>query len=261
MRERRRVARVLELTEHLRVREDLAGVLAAEPKELTHERRLVHGREELDVARDRRLDERVEDVGAPALLVAGELRRARVAAEVEEALEVPAERSAHLAEAPVGDARQLEPSGEAVGEPALHEQGGAAEEDDLQPRPGGGVLVPVQLDDVGPPRSFLHLVEDQQRCGVLVLARARAAELPLRGKPAAVEADRFVGRCVLNRECDGLRRLPGERRLADLARAREHLDEPPRLEQTRYERLEGGAVEGWGARQNTQRTEYFYSIH
>ena len=69
VRERRRVPRVLELAEHLGVGQHLAGVAAAELEQAPQECRLVHAREQQHVARDRGLDQRIEDVARPAVAV------------------------------------------------------------------------------------------------------------------------------------------------------------------------------------------------
>ena len=58
--ERRRVPRVGERAEHLRVRDDAPRVPAREGEQAAEQCRLVHAREQEDVARHGRLDERVE---------------------------------------------------------------------------------------------------------------------------------------------------------------------------------------------------------
>ncbi len=122
MRQRGRVSSVLQLTEHLVVREDLPGVVAAELEEATQERRLGDALHEQDVAGDGGLDEGVTDVGAPTLLVRHERRRARITTEVDVAVEVPAKGVAHLREGPLGRANELEAPRETLGEPRLHQQ-------------------------------------------------------------------------------------------------------------------------------------------
>jgi hypothetical protein len=62
VRQRRRVAGVLELAQHLGVREHLARVAAAQLEEPPQERRLVHPREQEHVTRDGGLDEGVPDM-------------------------------------------------------------------------------------------------------------------------------------------------------------------------------------------------------
>ena len=63
----RGVAGILELPEHLRVREDLTRVCASEFEHLSQQGRFVHTGEQQDVPRQNRFYERISDVADPAI--------------------------------------------------------------------------------------------------------------------------------------------------------------------------------------------------
>ena len=65
MGQRRGVARVLELAQHLGVGQDLAGIHTAQLEQPAQQRRFVHPGEQQHVAGNGRFDERVADVARP----------------------------------------------------------------------------------------------------------------------------------------------------------------------------------------------------
>ena len=217
MGEGRRVAGVVELAEHLGVAELLPGVAAAELEQPTQECRLVHPGEQEHVAADRGLDQRIEDVPPPAGLVADQRRGPRVAAEEDELVEGDPEGGPHLRERPVRDAEDLEPAGQALGEPLLHEQRRRSEQDHLQPATGAGVLVPQALDGLGPAGGLLDLVDHEHGAGG---AGLEACRLPLLRDPLRATERGLVGAHDADRHRQILDHLRDERRLAHLPRAR-----------------------------------------
>ena len=201
-----------------------------------------HPRQQQDIARDRRFDQRVQDVSCPAVPVADQGCRSRVSPEVEVALQAPPEGPTHLREGPVRHAQQLESSGKALGEPPLDQEGGRPEHDDLERQPGASVLVPQALDRLGPPRHLLHLVQDQESAPAAGLSRLGPSRLPLFLDPGSSAQHGLIGGGVAGREAQRVDRLPREGGLARLPGPSEHLDEAPRLAQTGDERVEHGAV-------------------
>ena len=153
--EGRRVAGVVELAQHLGVAELLAAVPAAELEQPPQEGGLVHAGEQEHVAADGGLDERIEDVAAPARLVADQRRGARVPAEVDVLVEGDPEGGPHLRERPVRDADDLEPAGEALGQALLHEEGRRSQQDHVQrPRPARVSSSHRRLTDSDQPAAF-----------------------------------------------------------------------------------------------------------
>ena len=127
------------------------------------------------------------------------------------------------------EADDLEAARQAVGEAAPHEQRRRAEDHDPQRRAGGAVLVPQLLHHVRPVADLLDLVEDEQAAGPTAHARLLATDRPLRVDPADVLGIGSVGGGEVARNPDGVHHLARDRRLADLARPGEDLDELARL--------------------------------
>ena len=127
VRERRRIAGVVKLAEHLRVRQHLSGVPATQLEQASQKGRLVHAGEQQDVAGDRRLHQRVEDVPTPAAGLVRERRGARIASEVDVLVDGEVERGPHLRERPVRQAQDFEASGQAFHEALLDEERCGAE--------------------------------------------------------------------------------------------------------------------------------------
>ncbi len=123
MRERRGVPRVLELAKHLGVAEDLARVVAREVEEPPQQSGFVDARQQEHVAGDGGLDERVQNVPAPAIVIFDEARRPRVPAKGDVVVQGEAESVAHLRIRPMGHLEHLEAPREALGEAACDEQG------------------------------------------------------------------------------------------------------------------------------------------
>ena len=94
--ERRRVAGVLELADHLGVGEDLPRVQGAELEQPPEQRGLVHTLQREYVQLDVRLHDRVGHICAPAILLANHRSGAGVASEVDIARKVEVECSRHL---------------------------------------------------------------------------------------------------------------------------------------------------------------------
>ena len=116
MRQRRGVAGVVKLTEHLGIGQDLSRIPAPQLEQAAKKRRLVDAREQQDIARDRGFDQRIQDVAPPAAGLAHERGGTRVAAEADVLIEGESERTTHFCQGPVRQVQDLEPSSEALGE-------------------------------------------------------------------------------------------------------------------------------------------------
>ena len=236
------VAGVLQRAEHLRVRQHLPRVSASELEQPAQQRRLVHPGKQQHVARDRGLDQRVEQVARPAGRLVDEGRRARIPAVVDVALPGPAEGRMHLGEAPVPQVQHLEAAGEAVAETARDQQRRRPQQHDLQRPACTRILVPEALHVRRPVRDLLHLVDDQDR--PFRTSRQRARRVPLRFQPDRRLQARSIRASPAARQADPLEHLLDERGLAHLPGAGDHLQEAARLLQPALERGGLGADEG-----------------
>ena len=99
----------------------------------------------------------------------------------------------------------------------------------LSGRRRSGVCVPEPLDGLRPARDLLHLVQHQQRSLRVAVAKPQASRLPLGLDPVGAAERRFVGAGEDVRKSRGVGNMRDQRRLADLARAGDDLDEAPRL--------------------------------
>ena len=223
MGKRGRVARILQLAGQLLVGDDLPRVVADQPEETAQQSGLVDAGEQQQIARDGRLNDRVEHEGGPARLVFDQRRRPRISAEVDELVEAEAEGVAHLAERPVRRADRLEAPGEALAESFLDEQRGRAEQHDAQWQRRMPVLVPESLDRLCPTGDLLNLI-DCEHGGPVALVREPTPLLPLRLEPGPIPQGRIVGAGVVARRIDLGKRLLDHRRLPDLPRPTHDLD-------------------------------------
>jgi len=180
-----RVARLVQLPEHLVVREDLSGILRPEAEQLLEEEGLVHPLQRENVAFDVGLDHGPEYEAPPPGLIANEGRRTRVAAEVEVAVEIEVEGRRHLGERPVGELQDLVAPSQALGQPALHEERSRTQQDDVERETCEPVLVPESLHRLGPVRDLLDLVERQDEAPPGGLG-CETRLFPLADEPASV---------------------------------------------------------------------------
>jgi hypothetical protein len=250
------VARLLELPEHLRVREDLPGVAAPQLEEPPEERWLVHPRQQEDVAGDGGLDERVADEAGPPLGVPDQGCGPRIAAEKQVLLQREAEGRPHLAEGPVGDVQHLEAARQALCQATLDEKRRRTEQHHLERPLPAGVFVPQSLDRLGPAGCLLHFVEHQDPA---FAAKREARRLPLLGNPLRPSQRGLVGTGEDDRHphpFDGLLHQGG---LADLPGPGDDLDESPRLREAAGQ--ERGVRPPVGSRLFAQDVEYFYSSY
>ena len=114
MRKRRSIPCVLELPDHLGVRELLRGVGSAQLEQCAHEGGFSHLVERENVLRDSGLHYRVTHVGAPALLVIRKSRCPRISSQVQVVIEAIAKRLRAFLKAPVRRAYKLETPHERV---------------------------------------------------------------------------------------------------------------------------------------------------
>ena len=129
----------------------------------------------------------------------------------------------------MGQPQHLEATGEALAQAALDEEGGGAQQDDLQRPARPGVGVPQALDRLGPARHLLHLVEHEERAVVGRLVGEAPRRFPLLLDPRRAPEGRLVRAGVAGRQAALLRRLVDQGGLADLARAGHDLQEVARL--------------------------------
>ena len=115
------IAGVIELAEHLGVRQDLTGVGGCQLEQPLQESRLVDPCQREDVALDVRLHHRPENVVAPAVLISDQTVRLGVASEVQVVRQVVAERGGDFGERPVCYADRLEAAGKALAQAGLHQ--------------------------------------------------------------------------------------------------------------------------------------------
>src|SRR5436309_2808181 len=99
--QRRCIACVLQLPQHFGIRKYLSRITASELKQSSQQGRLVHTRKQEHVARDRGLDQRIQDIPGPAFLVTHERSGPGIAPEENILIEREAERQPHLRERPV----------------------------------------------------------------------------------------------------------------------------------------------------------------
>ena len=92
-----------------------------------------------------------------------------------------------------------------------------------------GVCVPEPLDGLRPAWDLLHLVQHQKRSLGIAVAQPQASRLPLGLNPLGAAERRLVGAGENVRKSGGVGNVRDQRRLADLARAGDDLDEAPRL--------------------------------
>lgn len=257
MGKRDRVAGILELTNHLVVGEDPSGIRARQIEQPAQQRRLVYPGQQQDVAGDDRFDERVADIARPAVRLAYERRRARIGAVEEVLLQGPAEGRSHLGEAPVRQRDHLETPGQAFSQAPPDEQRRRAKQHDLQREAGARVGIPQVLDRLGPARDFLHLVEHQECAAFSRLGGEISRGSPLLLNPLRVTQRRFVGAGITGRQSGIPHRVFDERRLADLSRARDYLDEAAWFQKPvdQFAHVRPGVFE-----RITQNNEYFYSL-
>ena len=207
----------------------MPGVAARELEQPPQERRLVDAGEEQYVARDRRLDQRVDDVAPPAVRILHQRRRARVPAVEDELLQGPAEGLAHLREGPVGKAQHLEAARQALREPASDEERRRSEEDHLQSPILPCVFVPEPLHRLRPAGDLLDLVQRQDGPLSPPCRNREASCLPLLFDPVPPPERRFVGAGQPGGHPGCLDDRPDERGLAHLPGAGNDLQESPGL--------------------------------
>jgi hypothetical protein len=128
----------------------------------------------------------------------------------------------------VAEPDDLEAAGEALGQPTLDEQWSRAEDDHPKVSPRVRVFVPESLDGLGPGRDLLDLIEDEHRRNRLMADHQCAPDLPLCLEPRPIPESGIVGAHAVDRQIQLADNPSDEDRLADLARARHHVDEPPR---------------------------------
>ena len=123
----------------------------------------------------------------------------------------------------------LEAAGKALRHPLLDEKRRGPHQHDLERKTGSGVCVPEPLHGLRPARDLLHLVQHEKRALRIAVAKPQASRLPLGFDPLGPAERRLVGAGEQMRKSCGIGNMRDERRLADLARAGDDLDEAPRL--------------------------------
>lgn len=122
------ISRILKLSEHFGVRDDLCRMGSGETEEVPQERRLRHCLHRYHIARQDRLDQGVEHIGLPSGLVTYQRSRPRMPTEEDPLIEIPAECLATLRPRPVQAAVEEEAAGEALGCASSQEHRRGAEE-------------------------------------------------------------------------------------------------------------------------------------
>ena len=123
----------------------------------------------------------------------------------------------------------FEAAGKALCHPLLDEKRRGPQQHDLERTTGSGVCVPQSLDGLRPAWDLLHLVQHQKRSSPIAVAKPQASRLPLGVDPVGPAEGRLVGAGELVRESRGVGHVRDQRRLADLARAGDNLNEAPRF--------------------------------
>ena len=116
------VSRILQLAEHLGVRELLRRIRRAQPEQRTHERGLAHILEREHVLGDGWLDDGVAHIGAPSKVIAREPCRPWVSAVIEVIVKRKPECLGALRKAPVWRTDKLVPSHERVLKPLMEQE-------------------------------------------------------------------------------------------------------------------------------------------
>ncbi len=232
VRERCGVAGFLDLSQHLVVGEDLAGVVAGQLHQAAHERGFLDAGQGDDVLLDAGGDNRVRHMGPPQVDVVHQRSRARVSPEEQILIEGVAEGVGHLGEGPVANLDRHEAPGE-VAQTGPHRPGCGSRHDHPQRTARSPIAVPLTLDDQRPVLDVLDFVEGEDE-PPLAFLRIPAGSSPGVQQPDALTAgipQALVGRHdlvdgqVLAGQVDPLERLLDHRGLAGLTRTRDGHDQ------------------------------------
>lgn len=176
---------ILELAEHLGVREYLSGVIACQLEQPPQQCRLVHPREEQHIPSNRCLDKGIEDVARPALRISNQWGSAGVAAVEQVRVEIPAKAGTHLREGPVGKVENLESPGKALRQTSLDEQWSGSKQDHLEIASRSHVFVPQTFYRLRPADDLLNLVKSENNLFHAFPALQKACRVPLLLDPLA----------------------------------------------------------------------------
>ena len=162
-RQRGRVSGLLQLAQHLVVRQHLAGIPGGQLHQAAHERRLVHPGQGDDVPLDGGRDDRIENSPSPDFQVAGHGCRAGVAAEEQVFVDAEAKRGRHLGEGPVAGMHWHETAHDGLVAAGQHRPGSGSAHDHAQRAAGSPVPVPLGLYDGRPALDVLDFVQGQDK--------------------------------------------------------------------------------------------------
>jgi len=121
--------------------------------------------------------------------------------------------------------QHLEAAGEAFRQPTLDKQWSGAEDQDAERGAGARVFIPQAFYRLGPAGDLLDLVECEHWTGQLVRPHQQPRGVPLLRDPLGSLERRLVARGVNRALSPGVECLPDDRRLADLPRAGDDLEE------------------------------------
>ena len=128
------IAGILQLSEHLCVRQLLRRIGCARAEDGAHERRLANVLQGKHVLRDGGLDDGIAHIGQPARLVVLEASGAGVAAEVQVVVKRESEGVAAFGQAPMGRLGELVAAHAGILQPPMQQQRCGTAQEHLEPR-------------------------------------------------------------------------------------------------------------------------------